>query len=120
MNDISHIPIRDRGQLPALLLQHYGKDSIEKFIDDILDQGVISERKHTTFRRMFFLEDKPMSRTSFARKEPAVISTPLKLTPAVAKAKPRVKIPSQARKVPPVKRSLMYRIRKKLSKFLQP
>ena len=86
----------------------------------MLDQGIVGERKRTAFRQMFFLEDKPMSPTGFTRKEPAVISTPLKLTPAVAKAKPRVKIPSQARKVPPVKRSLMYRIRKKLSKFLQP
>ncbi len=99
--DISHIPVRDKGQLPALLLQHYGQDSIVKFLDDIHDQDIIGEKKHKTFRRMFFLDDSPLSPTSFTRKEPVV-------KPVIKpEAKSRVRISNTIRMVPSKKRSLM-------------
>ena len=108
MNDLGNIPVRDRNQLPALLLQHYGKDSIEQFID-----AIPAERKRTALRKTFFLEDSPLSPTSFTRKEPRQVEPAPRPV-----AKPRVRIPAQARKVVK-KRSFMQRLKRKLIKMLR-
>ena len=117
-NNIDFVPARDRGQIFGLLLLYYGKDGIEKFLNDMLEEGIIHERKYVTFRRTFFLEDKPMSATGFTRKEEGNQTEPSKI-PATREVKPRVKISNLIRRVPNKKRTFMWRFRRKLIKMLQ-
>ena len=122
--DMEAVPNNQRTQFAGCLTLYFGSEEISRCFDMMLAEGHIREGKYKTFRRMFFLDESPLAPTGSVRvrQEPTLVGTKKELSKILAtrEVKPRVKIPSVARQVPPVKRSLMYRIRKKLSKFLQP
>ena len=145
--DISHISYKDRKQLPALLLQYFGQTAIEKFMDDMLDQGVIEHHKHYALQKVFYLREPGAKKTAYIRKPvkappppPPKPTKPRLRIPTVARRVGPVKEPIQAvekepiqstirpssirrvsaKKIKPVKRSWIWKLRNKLSKFLQP
>ena len=128
--DMRAIPFNQHTQVVGCLTLYFGSEEIGRCFDTLLKEGIIKEKKHTAFRRMFFIEKSGLSPTSFTGNDEffphggdgsnqfaKVDKVDLSKMPATRK--PRVRISNTIRRVPVKKRTLIYRIRRRLIKMLR-
>jgi len=128
--DMRAIPFNQHTQVVGCLTLYFGSEEIGRCFDTLLKEGIIKEKKHTAFRRMFFIEKSGLSPTSFTGNDEFFPhggdrkSEEIKVTDGnlemPATRKPRVRISNTIRRVPVKKRTLIYRIRRRLIKMLRP